>query len=252
MNKTLIQKELKENFYASKGMWWLLTTAIFFSFLCFLILNIRELGSLAQTETIQYVVKIGIFLCALITMVLGSATFVAEREESTLESLMLAPISKTQISLSKLMGVLVMGGLIYLVSVPYIVALGLGTGLVFCSIMFVATVGVLLLVSYGCISIGLSILVPSSKASILISILFLIISAVPAFMSGLFNLSTFGQYINKISPIANTFKLMNALLIESQGIGTTLKFLMPIVGFTLVSIVFMMLSTKKIAFKGGE
>lgn len=252
MSKTLIKKELKENFYASKGMWWLLATALFFSALCVLVVNIRELSFLAQTETVQYAAKIGIFLCAMITMVLGSATFVAEREESTLESLMLAPISKMQISISKLAGVLVMGLLIYLVSLPYIVVLGLGTGLVLRSLLFMVVIGTLLLVAYGCISIGLSILIPSSKASILISLILLIVSAVPAFMSGILKVSAFGKLINQISPISNTFKLMEAMIVERQGISYMVQFFVPIVGFALAGIVFMLLSTNKIAFKGGE
>lgn len=252
MNKTLIKKELKENFYASKGLWWLLATALFFSVLCVLVINIKELSFLAQTETVQYAAKIGIFLCALVTMVLGSATFVAEREESTLESLMLAPISKMQISISKLVGVLIMGLLIYLVSLPYIIVLGLGTGLVLRSVIFIAIIGTLLLVAYGCISIGLSILISSSKASILISLILLIVSAVPAFMSGILNVSTLGKFINQISPISNTFKMMSAMLVEQQSISYMVQYFVPILIFTLISAGFMLLSTKRIAFKGGE
>lgn len=156
-----------------------MSTSLFFSALCFLIINIKELSFLAQTETVQYTAKIGIFLCALVTMVLGSATFVAEREELTLESLM--------------------------------------TGLVLRSLIFIVIVGGLLLVAYGSISIALSILVSSSKASILISLIILITTAIPAFMSGILQVSAVGKFINQISPISNAFKLMSAILVEKQS-----------------------------------
>lgn len=252
MSATLIKKELKESFVVSKGIWWLITSSLFLSAISFLIINIRELGFLAQTEVIQYAAKIGMFLSIMVTMVLGSASFVAEREVSTLESLMLAPISKSRIALSKLAGVLIVGALIYLVSLPYLVVLGWGTGMIKGELLFMLIVGTILLIAYGSISVALSILLTSSKSSILLSIVILLTTSIPAFIAGVLQSTTLGAVINKIGPISNAFKLMSAMIVERQSFSYMITYLVPISIFLVLSLIFFVFSTKQITLKGEK
>lgn len=252
MNTTMVKKELKESFEVSKGIWWLIISSLFLSGICMLVINVRELGFLAQTEVIQYIAKLSMFLSILVTMVLGSASFVAEREESTLESLMLAPISKTYIALSKLFGILIMGALVYLISLPYMLVLGWGTGLIKGELLFMLVVGTVLLVAYGCISVSLSILLQSSKASILFSIVLLLLTAIPAFIEGLLKTTKVGAVINKVGPISNAFKLMSAMIVERQPFSYMIQFLVPIAVFLGLSILFLAFATRQITFKGEK
>ncbi|KOF57203.1 hypothetical protein AGR56_12080 [Clostridium sp. DMHC 10] len=62
----------------------------------------------------------------------------------------------------------------------------------------------------------------------------------------------FGAVIEKISPLSNTFNLMKAVIIEKQGFAGMLKFIIPILIFSVLSYMFLVYGTKKIAFKGGE
>lgn len=252
MNGTLVKKELKECFLVSKGIWWLIVSSLFLSGISMLIINVRELGFLAQTEVIQYAVKISMFLSIMVTMVLGSASFVSEREESTLESLMLAPISKTYIALSKLAGILIMGALIYLVSLPYLLTLGWGTDMLRGELIFMLVVGTVLLAAYGCISIALSILLTSSKSSILLSIVLLLATSIPAFIEGVLKVTAVGKVINRVGPIANSFKMMSALIIEHRSFAYTMQYLFPILVFLALSVLFLAFAISKITFKGEK
>jgi ABC-2 type transport system permease protein len=71
-------------------------------------------------------------------------------------------------------------------------------------ITFVA--GGILLLAFTAVSIILSILMESSKASLLTSMLILLILTFPAFVQSVFKLSPVGVFFLKIDPIACCFK----------------------------------------------
>lgn len=130
MNLSIIKKELRENFYAMKGNLWLIIIAIIFSIMSYSFVSVKELSLLAQTEVIVTMGKLVIGLALLITIVLAAVTFSNEKEESTLESLMLTPVPKMQVAFAKLIGVLLMGISVFAIAIPYIAALSYGTGLI--------------------------------------------------------------------------------------------------------------------------
>lgn len=252
MNLSIIKKELKENFYAMKGNIWLIIIAIIFSIMSYSFVSVKELSLLAQTEVIVTMGKLIIGLGLLITIVLAAVTFSNEREESTLESLLLTPVPKIQLALGKLTSVLLMGISVFIIALPYIITLSYGTGLVMRAILFILIIGSIIVFSYACISIALSILLNSSKSSIITSIIFFILTALPGLLSTSIKKAGFGAMIEKISPLSNTFNLMKAVIIEKQGFSGMLKFLIPILIFSVLSYMFLVYGTKKIAFKGGE
>ena len=252
MNLSIIKKELRENFYAMKGNIWLIIIAILLSIMSYSFISVKELSLLAQTEVILTMGKLIIGLGLLVTIVLAAVTFSNEREESTLESLLLTPVPKMQLVLSKLMGVLFMGIAVFILSLPYIITLSYGTGLVIRAILFILVIGSLIAFSYASISVSLSILLGSSKSSIITSIIIFILTALPSLLSTSIKKGGFGAVIDKISPLSNTFNLMKAIIIEKQSFNGMMKFIIPIVIFSVVSYMFLVYGTEKMALKGGE
>ena len=252
MNFSIIKKEIKENFYAMKGNIWLIIIATIFSIMSFSFVSVKELSLLAQTEVIVTMGKLILALGLLVNIILAAVSFSNEKEESTLESLLLTPVSKIQLAIGKLVGVLFMGLLVFIISFPYIITLSYGTGLVLRMIFFILVIGTLVTFSFSSISISLSILLGSSKSSIITSIIIFILTALPSLLSTPIKKVGFGAIIEKISPISNTFNLLKALIIEKQSLIGMLKFIIPLLIFSALSYGFLVFGTKKIAFKGGE
>lgn len=252
MNRTIIKKELKENLYALKGNIWLAVVALIFSIMSYSFVSVKELSLLAQTEVIVTMGKLIIVLALLITMILAAVTFSNEREESTLESLLLTPVTKLQLAIGKLIAVLTIGILVFIISLPYIITLSYGTGLVLRAILFIIITGSIITFSYASISVALSIILGSSKNSIITSIVFFILTALPSLLSTSIKKAGFGYVIDKISPISNTFNLMKAVIIQKQGFGGMIKFIIPIIIFSALAYGFLVYGIKRIAFKGGE
>lgn len=252
MNKHIIKKEFKESLFDSKGLWLIVATACILSVLCFLVITLKEGSVLAQNDILQYAIKASLFLTLTVSMVLGSSSFVAEREENTLESLLLTPVSKRSLSLAKYFGVLIISALLLIVSIPYVIAIGAGSGLIPMAIFITLFSGFLLLIAFVAISLLLSIVMKSSKASILTSILIMIVLTFPAMIQGIFKLSPIGLFILKIDPVACSFNMMSKLLTDRAPLFTLGEYIIPLLVFAAVSLLALIAVSKNIALKGEK
>lgn len=252
MNKYIVKKEFKESLYENKGIWMMFAATIVLSALCFLVTNIKEGAVLAQSDILGYAIKAELFLTLTISMVLGASAFASEREENTLESLLLTPISKWNLTFGKFLGVMVVGVLLLVISIPYLIAIGLGSGLVLDATMILLLCGLMLLIAFTSIAIGLSIIVGNSKASILASVLMMIILTFPAFVQGLFKLSPIGTFLLKIDPMAGCFNMMSAILMDRRSFLSQMNNIIPIVVFMVIGVGFMIWTSKKVALKGEK
>lgn len=143
---------------------WILTA------LCFIVVNIKEGSVLAQTDILQYVMKAIIFLTLMISMVLGASGFASEREQNTLESLLLTPVPVKTLAGAKYLGILLIGIALYLVSMPYLFVIEIGSGATVNAIIITALTGVLLELAFVAISLVLSIIMQSTKGAILMAV----------------------------------------------------------------------------------
>ncbi len=252
MNKYIVKKEFKESLYENKGIWMMFAATIVLSALCFLVTNIKEGAVLAQSDILGYAIKAELFLTLTISMVLGASAFASEREENTLESLLLTPISKWNLTFGKFLGVMVVGVLLLVISIPYLIAIGLGSGLVLDATMILLLCGLMLLIAFTSIAIGLSIIVGNSKASILASVLMMIILTFPAFAQGLFKLSPIGTFLLKFDPMAGCFNMMSAILMDRRSFLSQMNNIIPIVVFMVIGVGFMIWTSKKVALKGEK
>lgn len=252
MNKTIIKKEFHESLFDCKGLWLIVACACVLSGLCVLVISIKEGSVLAQNDVLQYAMNAAMFLTVTISMVLGSACFAAEREENTMESLLLTPVRKRDLVVAKYLGVMLIGVALYIVCVPYLTAIGMGSGLTWRAITMTFFGGLLLLTAFTALSVVFSIKMKSSRAAILTSILGMTVLTVPALIKGLFTLSPLGLTILKIDPIACCFDMMDAVLAEKQPFFSQWNYILPLLGFAAVTVALMLCCGKSIALKGEK
>lgn len=252
MNKHMVKKEFHESLYESKGIWMVVTVAVILSGFCLLVMNMKAGSVLSQTDVIQYAIKIGLSLSLTVCMILGASSMIAEREENTLESLLLTPIPKKQIAFGKYVGVFLIGILLLLASVPYLIALGVGSGIGGQAIFLTFFNGILLLISFVSIAMTLSILMKSSKASVIASILIMIMLTMPPLLKSFLKLSTIGNFILKIDPVACSFNMMEQMLTNKVSFFSLGKYIIPLVIFDIVTVVILYFASNKISLKGEQ
>ena len=111
---------------------------------------------------------------------------------------------------------------------------------------------ILLLIAFVAISIVLSILMASSKASIMTSILVMVVLTFPAMIQGLFKLSPVGLAILKIDPVACCFNMMGKLLADNAALFSLGSYILPLVLFAAACLALMAFASRKIALKGEK
>lgn len=252
MNRYIIKKELRESLYESKGLWMIVASACILSGLCLITVFTKEGSVLAQSDILQYAIKAAMFVTFIVSMVLGSTCFAAEREGNTLESLLLPPISKLNLTMAKYIGILIIGAILFGVSVPYLIAIGAGSGLTVSALLITFAGGGTLLLAFTAISVALSILMESSKASLLTSMLILLVLAFPAFIQSLLKLSSMGLFFIQITPVSCCFKMMTSILIEKASFLSIIGYTIPLLLFAALAVSLLAYTSKRISLKGGK
>ncbi|ABX41843.1 ABC transporter permease [Lachnoclostridium phytofermentans] len=252
MNSHIIKKELRESLYESKGLWMIVASTCILSGLCLITVFSKEGSVLAQSDILQYAIKAAMFVTLIVSIVLGATCFVTEREGNTLESLLLTPISKLNLTMAKYIGVLIIGTVLFGVSIPYLIAIGAGSGLTVSALLITFGAGGILLLAFTAVSVALSILMESSKASLLTSMLILLILAFPAFIQSLFKLSPVGLFFIQIDPVVCCLKMMTAILIDKTSIFSLAGYMIPLVVFAALAIALLVHTSKRVSLKGGK
>lgn len=137
-------------------------------------------------------------------------------------------------------------------AVPYLAALGIGSGIGIAAIFITFFGGTLLLVAFTALSMVLSILMKSSKASVLTSILIMIILTLPAMIQGIFKLSAVGTFILKVDPVACCFDMMKKMLTDKMSFFSLGNYIFPLLMFAAVSLGLLYAASERIALKGEQ
>lgn len=252
MFNTLIKKEIRESIFENKGLWLTSASAVILSVLCFIVCNIKEGAVLSQADILQYAIKAAFLVMLLVVCVLASSSFVSEREENTLESLLLTPVTNRRLALAKYLAVNLVGLVLLLVSVPYIVAIASGSGATAQAILLLLLCGILLMTAFSALSTAMSIRMRNSKSSVLISVLIIAALTLPSLAQGLLKLSAVGRFILKIDPVVACFNLMSKVITDKMSIASQLGYFIPLICFTALAVVIMLAVSKSISLKGEK
>lgn len=249
---TIVKKEVKENLFAMKGMLWLFIVAILFSGMTYSFITVKELSLLAQTEVLVTMGKIIIGVSLLISIILASISLSNEKEQRTIESLMIAPIGNMTIILGKLIAVMIIWFMVFAVSMPYIMVLSSGTTLGIATLGFIFVIGTLVNLIFTLIATSLSVSLGSSKNSMIMSLVLFLITAIPAFLSTTMKKVGFGLIIDKLSPLSNVINLMKGTLINRQDMLSQLSLLIPLLVYVVAGYLLLVFVVEKFSFEGGE
>ncbi|WP_066073790.1 ABC transporter permease [Neobacillus soli] len=249
---SLIKKEIREHVLSRKGVWIFFAIAILFSGLTYSFISVKELSLLAQVEVNMTFMKALIGISILVSIILGSTMVSGEREQGTLESLLLTPLSKVKIILSKVIGILVFWLIISIVSIPYFYALTYGTNMLLTILAYLYLIGLPLVISFSLLSLAFSSWISSSKNATLLSIVLFLVTAIPMFLSTTMKKSGFAHLVDSLSPVSSSMLTLKDWLVNKLSAVTIITDSLPVLCFLVISIICLFYSSKKMDFLGGE
>jgi ABC-2 type transport system permease protein len=248
----LFIKEIKENILSFKGVLWMMMATIMFSSLTYSFITVKELSILAQASVISTFMQIVLGFGLLLTIIFAASSISNEKEQGTLESLMLTPLSKGKLIASKWMSVLAIWLTIALIATPYVMTLAGGTSLHAVVLLFLFGFATLFTASFAAFALAISSLLHSSKNAIMIAVAVFLIFALPAFLATTMKKSGFGKIIDSISPLSGAKTIMKDMFINKLSMSHILNDTLSIFGFTIFALLLLRYATKKLTLLGGE
>jgi ABC-type transport system involved in multi-copper enzyme maturation permease subunit len=214
------RKEAGELLLNLRGLSWLMVVTMALSAFGLLLVSNTELSLLDNAQVVYDMTGIVTALGALLALIVGIDTVAGERERGSLVPLVLTPVSRTAILLGKLGGVAIAWTVMYLLSLPYLWAVG-STGQNMVDGMLVsALLGTPVVLTFGFFGMGLGSRTGSARTALLAGLVTLVLSASPLLLGPSLRQSPIGRMFDAVNPFSAAVNAYDAVIIDSQSIAT--------------------------------
>lgn len=217
--RILAWRMMRELAFTPRGLGWLPTFSVLLSVLVYLFLTNRDLSLMDQKTmifmTAQAIVMLGVF-----AVVVVSADAVAgERDRGTLEALLTAPITRTQLLGGTLVGALSPWAAMVVVAMPYLAVISAGTGGFLLAASYLIVTGTVLALGVAAWTLGISARADSLRNGLLVALIAYAGLAVPAVLSSTLRGNWVGRAYDFVDPFSNVMNTLDSVIIDEQGLA---------------------------------
>jgi ABC-type transport system involved in multi-copper enzyme maturation permease subunit len=249
MNAALLiaRKEAGELLLSQRGLTWLLAVAIALSAFGLLLVSNTELSLLDNAQVVYDMTGIVTALGGLLALVVGIDAVAGERERGSLVPLLLTPVSRNAILAGKLGGVAIAWAVMYVLSVPYVWAVG-STGQNLLNGMLVAALlGTPVVLGFGFFGMGLGSRTASAQTAMLTGLVALVLSVSPLLLGPGLRQSAVGRLFDAVNPFSAAVNAYDAVIIDSQSIAAQGIHLVTVALWMIVTVWFAQSGFRKLA-----
>lgn len=218
----IARKESGELLQSGRGLAWLLALSVILSVLSLLLVSNTELSLLDNAQVVYMVMGTITALGALLAVVLGSDAIAGERERGSLVPLLLAPLSTTDIVFGKMGGQVVAWVVTYLLSLPYLWAVGSSGQNLAEAIGYLALLGTPVVLGFGFYALGLSARFGSVRAALITALITLMLLASPLLLGPGLRQSVIGKAFDAVNPFSAAVNSFDSVVIDSQPLSMQL------------------------------
>lgn len=215
----IARKESGELLMSGRGLAWLLALSVIMSVLSLLLVSNTELSLLDNAQVVYMVMGTVTALGALLAVVLGSDTVAGERERGSLMPLLLAPVTPSQIVFGKMGGQVAGWAVMYLLSLPYVWAVGSSGQNLAQAVVYLALFGTPVVLGFGFLGIGLSARLRSVRSALLTSLITLMLLASPLLLGPSLRQSGIGKLFDAVNPFSAAVNTFDSVVFDSQPLA---------------------------------
>lgn len=218
----IARKESGELLKSGRGLAWLLALSVVLSALSLLLVSNTELSLLDNAQVVYMVMGTITALGALLAVVLGSDAIAGERERGSLVPLLLAPLSTGDIVFGKMGGQAAAWIVTYLLSLPYLWAVGSSGQNLAEAVAYLALLGTPVVLGFGFYSLGLSARLGSVRAALITALITLMLLASPLLLGPGLRQSVIGKVFDAVNPFSAAVNSFDSVVIDSQPLSMQL------------------------------
>jgi ABC-2 type transport system permease protein len=195
------EQELRDLWLGGRGLLLGLGFSVLLSIIAYLTATNQALNFLEQRESVNVTLQVAIAVGSLLALLAAADAISGERERSTLESLLLAPVSRLDLTVGKLAAALSLWLAAFVITIPYVWFLGRGVDLVGDALLVGFFVGTLLAVFLASLGIVISVFASSNRVSLSLSLFLLLAVFTPTQLPSSAQKGWAGEFLLRVNPL---------------------------------------------------
>jgi ABC-2 type transport system permease protein len=232
------QQELRDLWLGGRGLLLALAFSVLVSVIAYLTATNQALNFLEQRESVNLTLQVAIATGSLLALLAAADAVSGERERSTLESLLLTPVSRLDLTGGKLVAALSLWLAAFVITIPYVWFLGRGIDLVADAVITGVVVGTLLAVFLASLGIVISIFANSNRVSLSVSLFLLLAIFAPTQLPSSAQKGWAGELLLRVNPLTAGEHYAGKILVNGHSWSEDISWLIsPIVAAAVFSAV---------------
>jgi ABC-2 type transport system permease protein len=187
-----------------------------------------------------------ITLALLIAVIRGSDGFAGERERETLETLLITPVSPAEVAVGKLMALIFSWLVVFIISIPYLWAVGSTGQNLISTLEYLFISGTLLVVIFGGFTLALSARMKTFKGALSIGLTAFLLSGSPILLGPSLRQSAIGRFIDLINPFADALNMLDSVVVDSLGVVFQIIPLAILVSYAIAAMWVLSMTTRRV------
>ena len=212
----VLQQELSDLWIGGRGLVLSFAFSILVSVIAYLVATNKALNFLEQREAVNLTLQVAIAVGALLTLLTAADAISGERERGTLETLLLTPVSRVELTVGKLLAALSLWLVAFAITVPYVWFLGRGIGIVGHAVSAGLVVGTLLTIFLGSLGIVFSVFAGSNRVSLSVSLLLLLALFAPTQLPSSAQKGWAGELLLRVNPITAGEHYVGKIVVDAH------------------------------------
>jgi ABC-2 type transport system permease protein len=248
----VLEQELRDLWLGGRGLVLSFAFSVLLSLIAYLVATNRALNFLEQRESVNLTLQVSIAVGSLLGLLVAADAISGERERGTLESLLLAPVSRLQIAIGKLLAALSLWLAAFAITVPYVWFLGRGVGIVGDAIGTGILVGSLLALFLASLGILISTFTTSNRVSISLSLFLLLALFAPTQLPSSAQSGWAGELLLRVNPMTAGEHYVGKLVTNGHAWRDDVSWLLsPVIAAVVFTIAALVVSARFIRLRGG-
>ena len=213
------EQELRDLWLGGKGPLLGVAFSVLLSVIAYLTATNQALNFLEQRESVNLTLQVAIAVGSLLALLAAADAISGERERSTLESLLLTPVSRIDLTGGKILAALSLWLAAFVITVPYVWFLGRGIGLVGDALVAGIVVGTLLAVFLASLGIVISVFSSSNRVSLSVSLFLLLAVFTPTQLPSSAQKGWAGELLLRVNPLTAGEHYVGKILVNGHTWG---------------------------------
>ncbi|HSR43935.1 MAG TPA: ABC transporter permease subunit [Acidimicrobiia bacterium] len=221
----VFSREMTDLWMGGKALNLVLVFSVLLGGVAFVLATNSELSLIPPKEMVFEMLRLSLAAAGFICLIIGADSLSGERERSTLEGLLLTPVSRRQIVVGKFLAAVSPWPAALVLSLPYWALLSQGDEAFGLGALWGSILGSLLVPALAAIGMLVSSRSNTNRTSMFVSLGIYLLILVPTQLPGSAQAGSAGQLLKKVSPMEATYHFLEKIIVNSRTVGELTAFL---------------------------